>query len=45
MTEAIGIEKFQHVQEDVAETIVALEVLKGLVRAAEADATLNEFGV
>ena len=38
MTEAIGIEKFQHVQEDVAETIVALEVLKGLVRAAEADA-------
>jgi 4-hydroxyphenylacetate 3-monooxygenase len=45
MTEAIGIEKFQHVQEDVAETIVALEVLKGLVRAAEADATLNEHGV
>ena len=29
MTEAIGIEKFQHVQEDVAETIVALEVLQG----------------
>ena len=39
MTEAIGIEKFQHVQEDVAETIVTLEVLKGLVRAAEADAS------
>jgi 4-hydroxyphenylacetate 3-monooxygenase len=45
MTEAIGIEKFQHVQEDIAETIVSLEVLKGLVRAAEADAKLNEFGV
>jgi 4-hydroxyphenylacetate 3-monooxygenase len=45
MTEAIGIEKFQHVQEDVAETIVALEVLRGLVRAAEADAAPNEYGV
>jgi 4-hydroxyphenylacetate 3-monooxygenase len=45
MTEAIGIEKFQHVQEDIAETIVALEVLRGLVRAAEADAAPNEFGV
>ena len=29
MTEAIGIEKFQHVQEDVAETIVALERPQG----------------
>jgi 4-hydroxyphenylacetate 3-monooxygenase len=45
MTEAIGIEKFQHVQEDVAETVVALEIMRGLVRAAEADAAPNEFGV
>ncbi len=45
LTEAIGIEQFQHVQEDVAELIVTLEIVRALVRAAEADATLNEFGV
>lgn len=45
MTDAIGIEQFTHVQEDVAEIIVALETVRGLVRAAEADATVNEYGV
>jgi len=45
MTEAIGIEKFPHVQEDIAEVIVALEQLKAFVRAAEADAELNQWGV
>jgi 4-hydroxyphenylacetate 3-monooxygenase len=45
MTEAIGIEQFPHVQGDIAEVIVTLEQAKALVRAAEADAELNEFGV
>jgi 4-hydroxyphenylacetate 3-monooxygenase len=45
LTEAIGIEQFQHVQENVAEVIIALETVRALVRAAEADASLNEFGV
>jgi 4-hydroxyphenylacetate 3-monooxygenase len=45
MTEAIGIEGFPHVQGDVAEVIVALEQSKALVRAAEADAELNPYGV
>jgi 4-hydroxyphenylacetate 3-monooxygenase len=45
MTEAIGIEKFSHVQENVAEIIVTLEILRGLLRASEADATVNAYGV
>ncbi len=45
LTEAIGIEKFSHVQENVAEIIVALEILRGLLRASEADATVNAYGV
>jgi len=45
MTEAIGIEQFPHVQADIAEVIVTLEQAKALVRAAEADAAPNEYGV
>lgn len=45
MTEAVGIGQFQHVQEDVAETIIALETVRAFVRSAEADATLNPYGV
>lgn len=45
MTEAIGIDKFPHIQENVAEVIVALEILRGLLRASEADAAVNSFGV
>ncbi|HWG25048.1 4-hydroxyphenylacetate 3-monooxygenase, oxygenase component [Actinospica sp.] len=45
LTEAIGIEGFQHVQEDVAEVITTLETLRAFLRAAEADATFNEYGV
>jgi 4-hydroxyphenylacetate 3-monooxygenase len=45
MTEAVGIEQFQHVQESVAEVITALEIVKGLTTAAEADASLNQHGV
>ena len=45
LTEAIGIEPFQHVQADVAEVITTLEMLRAFGRAAEADAEPNEFGV
>jgi 4-hydroxyphenylacetate 3-monooxygenase len=45
LTEAIGIEQFQHVQADVAEVITTLETMRALLRAAEADAAPNEFGV
>lgn len=45
MTEAIGIEQFTHVQEDVAEVVAMAGTLHGLVRAAEADAAPNAYGV
>jgi 4-hydroxyphenylacetate 3-monooxygenase len=45
LTEAIGIEQFQHVQQDVAEIITTLEMLRAFLRAAEADASVNEYGV
>jgi 4-hydroxyphenylacetate 3-monooxygenase len=45
LTQAIGIERFQHVQADVAEVIATLETLRAFSRAAEADAAMNEFGV
>jgi 4-hydroxyphenylacetate 3-monooxygenase len=45
LTQAIGIEQFQHVQGDIAEVITTLETLRALARAAEADARPNDFGV
>jgi 4-hydroxyphenylacetate 3-monooxygenase len=45
MTDAIGIEKFTHIQEDLAEVVAMRGILSGLLRAAEADAAVNEFGV
>jgi len=45
MTEAIGIEGFQHVQEKVAEFIIALEFLKAALRASEADAQIDRWGL
>jgi 4-hydroxyphenylacetate 3-monooxygenase len=45
LTEAIGIEQFQHVQADIAEIISTLETLRAFARSAQADATLNEYGV
>ncbi len=45
LTEAIGIEQFQHVQGDIAEVITTLESLRAFARAAEADAAVNQFGV
>jgi 4-hydroxyphenylacetate 3-monooxygenase len=45
LTEAIGIEQFQHVQEKTAEVIIALETCAALLRVAEADAAPNRFGL
>jgi 4-hydroxyphenylacetate 3-monooxygenase len=45
LTDAIGIGQFQHVQEDIAEVIIALETLRAFMRAAEADAKPNPHGV
>jgi 4-hydroxyphenylacetate 3-monooxygenase len=43
--EAIQIDGFQHVQEKIGQAIIALETLRGLTRAAEADAQINQWGV
>jgi 4-hydroxyphenylacetate 3-monooxygenase len=45
LAEAIAIEQFQHVQEKIAEVIVALETCKALARTAEMDAEPNRFGL
>lgn len=45
MSETIGITQFGHVQEKVAEIITYLETMKACLRAAEADAAVDAYGV
>jgi 4-hydroxyphenylacetate 3-monooxygenase len=45
LVDTIGAEGFQHVQEKLAELWVTLETMRALLRAAEADAALDEWGV
>jgi 4-hydroxyphenylacetate 3-monooxygenase len=45
MVSTIGAEIFQHIQEKLAEIWVNLETMKAFLRAAEADAALDEWGV
>jgi 4-hydroxyphenylacetate 3-monooxygenase len=45
ISEMIGIDGFQHVQEKLAEIILTLETIKALLRAAEADAEIQPNGV
>ena len=45
MAETMGSTQVPHVQERIGEIIVNLEMMKACVRAAEADAKLNEWGV
>ncbi len=45
MAESIAITQFQHVQEKIAEMIGYLESMKAFLRAAEADAEPDEWGV
>ena len=43
--ETVAIEQFQHVQEKAAEVITYLETMKACLRAGEADAHLDQWGV
>jgi 4-hydroxyphenylacetate 3-monooxygenase len=45
MVDAIAIEVFQHVQEKLAEIWINMETMRAFLRAAEADAALDEWGV
>ncbi len=45
LVETIGVDGFQHVQEKVAEIITYLETMRACLRAGEADAALDEWGV
>ena len=45
LVDSIGIEGFQHVQEKLAEIWVSLETMRAFLRAAEADAALDEWSV
>jgi 4-hydroxyphenylacetate 3-monooxygenase len=45
IVDTIGIEQIQHVQEKVVEIIQTLEMMRAFLRAAEADAALDRWGV
>jgi 4-hydroxyphenylacetate 3-monooxygenase len=45
IVDAIAIESFQHVQGKIAEIIYYLETMKAFLRAAEADAQVDKWGV
>ena len=45
MADTLGSGELQHVQERIAEIIIHLETLKACMRASEADAWINDYGV
>ncbi|MDQ7843870.1 MAG: 4-hydroxyphenylacetate 3-monooxygenase, oxygenase component [Armatimonadota bacterium] len=45
VVEAIAVEQFQHVQGKIAEIIYYLEAMRAFVRASEADAAVDRWGV
>jgi 4-hydroxyphenylacetate 3-monooxygenase len=45
LTHSIGIEVFQHIQEKLAEIWVNMETMRAFLRAAEADAAIDEYGM
>jgi 4-hydroxyphenylacetate 3-monooxygenase len=45
LVDTIGAESFQHIHEKLAELWVTLETMRALLRAAEADAAIDEWGV
>lgn len=45
LAESIGITQFQHVQEKIAEIITDVEVMRACLRAAEADAKPDAYGI
>jgi 4-hydroxyphenylacetate 3-monooxygenase len=45
IADSIGIDGFQHIQEDLAELIQTVEIGKALMTASEAEAAVNDDGV
>jgi 4-hydroxyphenylacetate 3-monooxygenase len=45
LVSTIGVEIFQHIQEKLAEIWINLETMRAFLRASEADAALDEWGV
>jgi len=45
LAETIAVENFQHIQEKLAEIWVNMETTRAFLRASEADAALDEFGM
>ena len=45
MADTLGSGELQHIQERIAEIIIHLETLKACLRASEADAAPNDYGV
>jgi 4-hydroxyphenylacetate 3-monooxygenase len=45
LVDAIAVESFQHIHEKLSELWVGAETMKAFLRAAEADAALDEWGV
>ena len=45
IADSIGIDGFLHIQADIAELIVDVEIGRALMRAAEVDAELNSWGM
>jgi 4-hydroxyphenylacetate 3-monooxygenase len=45
IADSIGIDGFQHIQEDLAELIQTVEIGKALMSASEAEAAVNDDGV
>jgi 4-hydroxyphenylacetate 3-monooxygenase len=45
LVDTIAVDSFQHIHEKLAEMWVSMETMKALLRAAEADAALDEWGV
>ncbi len=45
IADTIGITEFQHVQEKIAKIIMMLESMRAFLRASEADAKLNRWGI
>jgi 4-hydroxyphenylacetate 3-monooxygenase len=45
LVDSIAVERFQHIQEKLAEIWVDLETMRALLRAAETDAAPDEWGI
>jgi 4-hydroxyphenylacetate 3-monooxygenase len=45
LVDSIGAEGFQHIHEKLSELWVSMETMKAFLRAAEADAAIDEWGV